>query len=384
MVIALVRLIAEPTPARRAVIRDLAPSVDLGAVLRTLELQRVVPSLGALLTDDPEIALPADVDERIRVIRTRARQRGLLGLAVTSLIARELGESGIPVMPLKGATLAETVYGDIGARQSADIDLLVRLQALGDAVTIAERHGWREPELLRKAGTPTLHHELFHAEYPPLELHWRVHWYEESFANAALARADQTANGWLRAQPGDEIAFLLLFLARDGFAGLRHVVDVAAWWATLGRPQETAAGLRAVVASHPALADALTAAARYAERAADLPSGSLAGDARPSLRGRAAIRLADPWVGGSRAQISAQMSLADALLAPRRGLPAFIRRQLLIPRSRLVRLEPRLERASAVRIGAARLAHTGRVLARYALASRALLPHRGADSSGIS
>ena len=36
-----------------------------------------------------------------------------------------LGEAGIPVIPLKGVALAELLYGDLGARVCADIDILV-------------------------------------------------------------------------------------------------------------------------------------------------------------------------------------------------------------------------------------------------------------------
>ena len=231
---------------------------------------------------------------------------------------------------------------------------------------------------------PSLHRELFHATRPPLELHWRVHWYEDVVRGRrdGASRADE--QGWLRPRPADEIAFLLLFLARDGFTGLRQLLDVAAWWAALGRQDETAAGIRAIAQAHPALAPALTAAGRYAEQTAGIPDGSLAGVATPSARGRAAIRMADPWRTGSWAQIAAKMSFADALLAPRSGFPGYVRRQLLIPRWGLVRLQPQLEEASGPRVAVARLAHTARVLARYGQASRALLPNRPAKRSGIS
>jgi hypothetical protein len=328
------------------------------------------------LIEDSELELPDRAAQRIRDVRKRARQRGLLDHALTKRLTDELGRQGVAAVPLKGAALADAVYGDIGARQSSDIDLLVRLPDLAQAVAVAERQGWREPDLLRNADVPTLHRELFHAELPPLELHWRVHWYEESFADAALARARMTDDGWLRPAPEDEIAFLLLFLARDGFAGLRQVVDVAAWWAALGRPGETARAVRAAEDSHPELAPALAAAARYAERIAGIPEGSLKGGAAPSWRGRAAIRLANPWLAGSRAQISAEMSLADLLLAPRHGFRGFVRRQLLVPRWGLVRLKPQLEQASQLRIGIARLAHTARVLARFGLAPRHMLAGR--------
>ena len=384
MAIALVRLMADPSPERAAAVRRMSAAVDLDRLLELLAIQHLVSTLGSLLLDDAELELPESIAEQIRTARMRARQRGLLDVALTKQLTEDLAREGIAAMPLKGAVLAEAVYGDIGARQSSDLDLLVHLPDLDRAVAVAESQGWREPELLRKAGVPSLHRELFHTARPPLELHWRVHWYEEAFADAAMERAEPDEQGWLRPRPADEIAFLLLFLARDGFTGLRQLVDVAAWWAALGRPEETAAGIREIARAHPALAPALTAAGRYAEQTAGIPDGALAGVATPSARGRAAIRLADPWRTGSWAQIAAKMSLADALLAPRSGFPGYVRRQLLIPRWGLVRLQPQLEDASRPRLAAARLAHTARVLARYGQASRALLPDRPAKRSGIS
>ena len=374
MAMALVRLVAEPTREKSDAVRLLVPSVDLDRLLDLLAAQRLVATLGGLLLDDPEVELPDQTAQRIQGARLRARQRGLFDHAITKQLTDGLARRGLDVVPLKGAVLAEAVYGDIGARQSSDIDLLVRLADLPQAVEVAEQLGWREPELLRKAGIPSLHRELFHAELPPLELHWRVHWYEDSFAEAALARAELTENGWLWPRPSDEIVCLLLFLARDGFAGLRQLVDVAAWWAARGRPHETATDVREVGERHPELAPASTAAGRYAERAAArgrAHGGSVPIRARPN-RNPACRPLADRVAGAGR---GADVTGGRAACAASR-LAGFVRRQLLIPRWGLVRRQPNLEHASRVSVGAARLAHTVRVLARYGLASRALLPRR--------
>jgi len=370
MAIAFVRLIAQPTPESRTAIRRCVASVDLHRLLELLAEQRLVTTLGGQLLADPELDLPREIAESIKAARLRARQRGLLNHGVTMRLTLALEDAGIATAPLKGAMLAETVYGDIGARQSSDIDLLVDAADLDRTVEVAERHGWHEPEIFRQAGLPRLHRELFHATLPPVELHWRVHWYEDAFAAAALARAQPTRDGWRRLQPADELAALLLFLARDGFAGLRQTVDVAAWWAALG-DDDTAAGVRAISAAHPELDRALTAAARHAEDIAAIPRGALAGHVELSRRQRAALRLANPWLDGPREQVQADVSLVDGLLAPPDGARAFLGRQLWPPRAVLVRRQPRLHRASPARLAVARLGHAGRVLGRYALSARA-------------
>ncbi len=369
--IALLRLLAQPTPERAAEVRRLAASVDMLRLLNLLAAQKLVPSLGGLLLrDDTRPELNDDVVQSIQAARLRARQRGLLNHGLTKRLSLALADRGIRTVPLKGATLADTVYADIGARQSSDIDLLVAVTDLDQAVEVAERQGWREPELFKPQGVPRLHRELFHESLPPLELHWRVHWYEDAFAAAALDRAQPTGDGLLRLEPADELACLLLFLARDGFAGLRQTVDVAAWWAALGG-DDTAAGVRAIAAAHPELDRALTAAARHVEGMAEIPHGALAGDAQLSRRQRAALRLANPWLAGSRQQVQADVSLMDGLLAPPDGTRAFVGRQLLPPRSVLVRRRPRLHGASPARLGVARFGHAGRLLGRYTLSARA-------------
>jgi hypothetical protein len=323
-----------------------------------------------LLREDVRPELSDDVVQSIQAARLRARQRGLLNHGLTKRLTLALADQGIRAVPLKGATLAEAVYGDIGARLSSDIDLLVAVSGLDKAVEVAEREGWREPEPFKPQGLPRLHRELFHESLPPVELHWRVHWYDDAFAAAALDRAQPTGDGLLRLQPADELACLLLFLARDGFAGLRQTVDVAAWWAALGG-DAAAAGIRAIAAAHPELDRALAAAARLVEDMADIPHGALAGRAQLSRRQRAALRLANPWLAGSRQQVQADVSFMDGLLAPPDGTRAFVGRQLLPPQSTLVRRQPRLQGASPARLGVARLGHAGRLLGRYVLSARA-------------
>jgi hypothetical protein len=376
MAIALVRLIAQPGPDRLEAVRSLSGTVDWDQLLDLLGEQRLVSTLGGPLLEAVDIDLPDQVAERIRATRARTRQRGLLHHGLTTQLTAPMLAAGIPVVPLKGVALADEVYGDIGARQSSDIDLLVGIEDLDRAVKVAEEQGWREPELLRAAGMPRLHRELFHETLPPLELHWRVHWYEERFAAAALSRALPTADGWSRLQYGDELAFLLLFLARDGFAGLRQTIDVAAWWAALGQENETRAAVRIVANSHPKLKRALFAAAFHVEDIAGLPRGSLGGDARLSQRQRAAVRLANPWLEGAREQRAADISMVDGLLSPRGGTRAFIGRQLLPPRWSLIRRQPKLRDASSARLGVARLGHAVRVVSRYALATRTLIAPR--------
>lgn len=364
-----------------ALVREQAGSLDvpLGPLLAradpvaltTLLLRaRVFPPLAARLLDAPDADPPVWLTDRAEQARTVARHRGLFQQALLLQATAVLAGRDIPVAPLKGTTMAESLYGDLGARESADLDLLVEPDRLDEAVDALTSLGWAENRLAApERGLPVLHRVLEHPDKPPIEVHWRVHWYEESFAGLALRRAAVTEQGWLRLAPPDELATLLLFLARDGLAGLRQVVDVAAWWRALGRPQTTGLDTRRLADRHPALEPSLTVAARWAESWAGLQPGSLmARRGRLTAPQRLALRLANPWLAGEGQQVDAEVSLIDGLLAPRGQAAAFARRRLAPPARETIMRRPTLASASAPKLLAARVGHGARVAARYLLA----------------
>ena len=336
----------------------------------TLLRARVYPPLATQLLESPGLELPSSFAERAEQARTVARHRGLFQHVLLEQTTAVLRERDIPVAPLKGTAMAEALYGDLGARESADLDLLVEPDRLDETVATLTSLGWTENRLAAPdRGLPVLHRVLEHPTHPPIEVHWRVHWYEDSFAAQALRRASSTAQGWLRLAPADELATLLLFLARDGLAGLRQVVDLAAWWGALGQPGQTGQDLRLLADRHPELEPSLTVAARWAESRAGLEPGQMLGrHGRLSAPQRLALRLANPWLDGSGQQVDAEVSLIDGLLAPRGQAGAFARRRLMPPSNETIMRQPALAHASRPRLLAARAGHGIRVATRYLLA----------------
>lgn len=371
------RLIALAIRALAAPARDgiwdeadgLWPTVDPYVLASELARQRLLVTIGVPLVERVAHAASGELPSRVGAARTRARHRGLLLQTTIQRVSSRLEADGIDSVPLKGAPLAEYVHGDLGARESSDVDLLVSVDRLDDAVAVLEGLGWSQAQPGRAdKGLPPLHRALVHPELPVVELHWRVHWYENTFAQQALARARPGPDGLNRLEPVDELCFVLLFLARDGFAGLRQVTDVAAWWGRLG-DRGRGAGVSAAAGSHPDLAPALGTAAHLVEAVAGLPPGSLcAGRAALSRRQRAALRLADPWLLRPSHQLAAEISLVDGLLAPPGGLPAFLRRQIFPPSRSFLSARPELTSRSPLRVAAERVGHAARVSARYGLA----------------
>jgi hypothetical protein len=91
-------------------------------------------------------------------------------------IAREYKTAGIPLVALKGACYARTIYADSGLRPMTDLDVLVPGSKINEAVHIAELMGYKETELEHKPVRlrDMSHHVSMQKTDPPLirlELH---------------------------------------------------------------------------------------------------------------------------------------------------------------------------------------------------------------------
>jgi hypothetical protein len=233
---------------------------------------------------------------------------------------------------LKGVDLSHRLYGNSAGRESRDIDVLVLPHDLERAAAIAQQEfSYVAPrDALDSDGWPLLHYRMEHPhEWPSLELHWRVHWYERT-SGADMIRQSSMTGGQRVMTPAHELASLLLFYARDGFVGLRDLAAIAAWWDHHGSDLPPL-GLADFARMFPDLAPALRTSARVAARMVGLPLQPLRLDAdRITLRERRAARLADPQPGPDTSRLLADMALVDLLLAPRLDLTGFVRRQMLL------------------------------------------------------
>jgi hypothetical protein len=375
-------LLSAGTSTRRAAtlgrFEELAGRVDWELLSEQLAVRRLLPLLGPRIVasagsrgSDRFGALVADAVEL-------GRRRGALVQLISTRVVTTLHDAGIGATVLKGPLLGEALYGDVGRRPSSDIDLLVAVEQLYEAVRVVQTLGYGEPlDYVGDQGLPLLHFALAHerGELPPVELHWRVHWYEMEFARERLlAPAGERPGAW-RPAPADELASLLLFYARDGFADLRHAVDIGAWW-DAHQARLSPAALAETIGRYPALAPVLSVAACVAERVVGVPAERLTGRrATPAVRERIAVRLADSCLRSSPAQLYAEISLIDGLLAPRGGVYAFWRRQVAPPKGAMLERARRAQRTHA----RTTLSHSTRVLSRYALTMTRLLISLGAD-----
>jgi hypothetical protein len=365
----------------RARIAELAEQIDEDAFVAFLADQRML-LLGATRLAE---LVPRALSERFHARLAGGLDDGHSGAMVFAAATRHLTDAleheGIPAIELKGAGLAADLYGDGALRAYADIDVLVPVDALDHAVAIASRFGWREPAEATDSGPPTLHRWLDHPEgvLPVLELHWRIHWYETRFAPAMLARS-HVIEGVRRLEPVDQFAALLLFYARDGFAGLRLAADIGAWWDRHGSGQ-VADRFESLVIEYPELAETWRAALAAASPLVGLPASALTAALSPRTRRAVLARRLRNWdLRGDTDQIKANVTLVDGLLTPADALGAFTHRHVLVPSTYLTEAYGVAPDASW-RASWWRAWHVARTAARYGLALWAL--RRGRSWSAL-
>jgi hypothetical protein len=331
-------LLSAGTARRREELRGralrLSEQIDWPRLTAVLYARRLLTLLGPRIAELLGDATDDDFAAAVARAHDAGRRQGQMFQLLTLRVLELLAGSGIRAAPLKGPLLGEAIHGDIGRRLSSDIDVLVAPDQLRDAVAVARELGYGAPtDHLLADGLPLLHLRMLaaHGKLPPLELHWRVHWYERSFAQERLLPPSAPAwEGW-RPAPADELAALLLFYARDGFIDLRIAADLSAWWDSRGG-ELPAAALVPLIDAYPRLTRVLPAAARVAENVIGLPARELLGEAtRLGVRERVAVKLANPHPHSSQPQLYADMGLVDGLLAPPGGFRGFVRRQLLPP-----------------------------------------------------
>jgi hypothetical protein len=302
-------------------IADLLRKIDYERLVERLREQRLLQLVGTRL----HAFAPDLVPGRFRQIAEEEVERSRRDASLLSHLAREfsrtLQERGIEPVALKGPLLAERIYEDPGLRATpADLDLLVPCEQLDAAVELlTSDYGYTVHDPTRWANDlPHYHYGLTPSAplLPKLELHWRVHWYEEEFAPELIGRSIQAGGGARVPAPADELAVLLAIYGRDGFVGLRMAADIATWWDRSG-DQLPPEALQPLLERHPRLREVWTSALIKAEQVVGLPRSALVGQtSSPSPRVRRAARMGNWRAEGDEGRIATDVTAIDMVLTP--------------------------------------------------------------------
>ena len=358
------RLLAH-TAATPQEIGDALRSCDPAALASFLRDQRLLALLGARAVAAWGADAPSGFARAVEADLAANRARGLALEGLSARFVASLSEQGIRAIVLKGPPQARRLHGDVGLRLSNDVDLLVSREHLAAAAGVLEGFGYAldRSTPVRTHGLPDLHLTLRGARtgLPRIDLHWRVHWYEERFSAELLGRARKN-DAFLEPDPCDDLAALTLFYARDGFLGLRAAVDIAAWREV--HRSEPAPVLERHCHDYPRLRRSFAAAALALEQVVGIPAAELVPE--PEGAGaapRLAASLANWSQAGDPDQLRANVAVVDALLSPPGELPRFLRREVFVTRAEIESIYPEAG-AARWRIAAMRLAHAAKTTIR--------------------
>ncbi len=93
--------------------------------------------------------VPAALEEQWRSVYLQSLQRSARLFHELEALLRSMAAAGVPVMLLKGAALAEAVYGDVALRPMTDLDLLVRPRDVPAALSVLRVAGYKTDEPFR-------------------------------------------------------------------------------------------------------------------------------------------------------------------------------------------------------------------------------------------
>ena len=227
----LVRLLrGRPGEVRPAELEGLSHA-DWEGVLQESVAHMVTPLLyQAVKALEAPANVPEGVVERLRGAYLHNAARNTLIYRELSRALNALRDRGVPVVVLKGAHLAEVVYGNVAVRPMADLDLLVREGDLDAADEALSRAGLHMFTHVRRA-KHYYQQRHFHFAYTgragiTVEVHW-------SLSREFEIRIDDM---WARARPARTAAAEALVLCPEDL--LLHLCMHAAF------PEMYAKGIR--------------------------------------------------------------------------------------------------------------------------------------------
>jgi hypothetical protein len=197
---------------------------DWADALKLAEEEQVLPFVAAQLSGGREVA-PAGVAAQVDAIACEEAKAAFFWCAELRGVLRAFAERGIPVVPLKGPSLAERIYNGAALRPNRDLDLLVATQDWASAENALTAIGFAP---LREADD---YHRPWMRQTTKLELHFDV---ENPLAfnfhvASALTRATPAefmGEPCRLLAPEDELLYLCLHAARHRYERLGLVLDL--------------------------------------------------------------------------------------------------------------------------------------------------------------
>jgi hypothetical protein len=257
-----------------AVREAIGAGVDWMEYIRLVDRHRTPALSWAALSRVQGLEIPAAAKLELQKRSDACRMQAVRHCLLLAELLKGFNRAGIPVMTLKGPILSSELYGDVGLRQSHDLDLAIKPEDLAKAQACMENMGWSLDAtwfpLSPRQWENLLRHERHLLFVHPrgdcfLELHWRLR----------TELRDKTNDRWARSIPGvwqgcyhqamnpiDQVLYLSSHGGGHGWFRAKWIGDMARihamgqvdWRAVLGQASRTGQE-RALLASLRLLQD---------------------------------------------------------------------------------------------------------------------------------
>jgi len=231
-----------PSERRDQAIRNaIDDAIDWNRVYRIVKRQRVAGLVNEGLSH-VSAPIPPDFVRQIQTMAGKIARQNMQSAAESIRIQRLFDAADVPLLFLKGTSLAQLAYANLALKHSWDIDALVMPDDVPKALQVLAAAGYhafpplppvtdqRYKRWIKFAREYVLYHET---KSVPVELHWKLV-ENDYFLSGVCARSPTrtvgiTGGAELRTLVGDDLfAYLCVHGATHGWSRLKWLADVAA------------------------------------------------------------------------------------------------------------------------------------------------------------
>jgi len=166
---------------------SLPGSLNWDYIITTSDLNGVIPLLAKTINLYLKDSIPSDVLNTVTEMNREIAVSNLVKLKELFNIDRQLKETEINTLVLKGPGMGAEIYGDLSLRPFGDLDILINKENVAEAVKILKYNGYeycfdlteKQIEIYKKSPIYLIDHDMHYSFYNPLksiylELHWAL------------------------------------------------------------------------------------------------------------------------------------------------------------------------------------------------------------------
>ena len=223
----------------QAIREAIGAGMDWMEYIRLVDRHRTPALSWAALGRVPGLEIPEPARQELQKRSDACRMQAMRHCIHLASMLKAFNRAGIPVMPLKGPLLSSEIYGDVGLRQSHDLDLAVQPGDLSRAQICLNDLGWPldssyAPMTPRQWDNLLRHEHELHFVHPHghglLELHWRFISAQPGLNSARWARSVSSVwqgCAYQAMNPIDQVLYLCCHGAEHAWSRAKWLGDLA-------------------------------------------------------------------------------------------------------------------------------------------------------------